>query len=157
MITEILTLLGSPVAGGLTALVGNYFTRKEERKLQQLKLDHEFRSEKLRSENARAELSLQGEIKDNELQGEAFVESQKHGTDSLWWVRPIISFYLLALSTYIAYQVNILVGGLDSLPVTSLVELYGQMISAIIYLTITAVTWYYGQRNSKGIQNVFGK
>lgn len=157
MIDNLLMLLGSPIAGGLTALVGNYFTRKEERKLQQLKLDHEFRSEKLRSENARAEISLQGEIKDNELQGEAFVESQKHGTDSLWWVRPIISFYLLALSTYIAYQVSTIVGGLDSLPVKELIELYGQMISAIIYLTITSITWYFGQRNSKGIQNVFGK
>ena len=156
MVTELITFLSSPILGGLTGMIGTYFTRKEERKLQQLKLDHEFRTLQVQADNTRQELRLKSDIIREEYEGKAFTTSMESQKDMLFWVRPVITFYLLILATYIAYQINTLVGGIETLPMSKLIDLYGQILSAIIYLTITAVTWYFGQRNTKGIQNVFG-
>lgn len=158
MIEGILTILGSPLLGGLVGMVGSYFTRKEERKFKESEWAHDYKMSQLNAENKRKELQLQGDLTEKELEGKAFVTSQQ--TTSSWAdniraiVRPIITAYLMFLMTMIGLQVNELVGGMETLPMDQIILLYSDIISGIVFLTITAVTWWFGTRNTQAIKNM---
>jgi hypothetical protein len=61
-------------------------------------------------------------------------------------MRPLITIYLLGLATFIAINISAIIGGLESIPVGSLVEMYISIISDILFLTLTAVTWWFASR-----------
>jgi len=59
--------------------------------------------------------------------------------------RPILTAYLCVLTTWLAYQVYILI----KLPLTheQAYDLMSQVIFVILYLTTTVVLWWFGTRN----------
>ena len=106
MIEGILTILGSPLLGGLVGMVGSYFTRREERKFKESEWEHDYRMSQLNAENTRKELQLKGELTEKELEGKAFFESQKSKSSTADFirsvVRPVITAYLMYLMTVIS-------------------------------------------------------
>ena len=158
MIESILTLLGSPLLGGLVGTIGSYFTRREERKFKESEWEHDYRMSQLNAENTRKGLQLQGELTEKELDGKAFLES--HKSKSSWAdfiravVRPIITAYLMYLMTVISLELNKIVGGMEVLPMDQIILLYSDVISGTVFLTITAVTWWFGTRNTQAVKNM---
>lgn len=146
----------SPVFGSIIGNVASYFNKIEERKLQESKWSHEYQMTTLVAQNKRDELQLEGDLADKKLEGQAFVEGVK--SDNGWMdktraiIRPIITTYLVALTTWITYQMHILVGGLDNIPMDNIFTMYWEIISAIIFLTVTCVTYWFNQRPSQAIK-----
>ena len=71
-------------------------------------------------------------------------------------MRPLLTLYLTGLTSYITWLAwKILeTKGISSLSVTNAVDLYTDVISTVIYLTVSAITWWFGDRSmSKYIQN----
>lgn len=146
----------SPVFGSIIGNIASYFNKIEERKLQESKWSHEYQMTTLVAQNKREELQLEGDLADKKLEGQAFVEGVK--SDNGWMdktraiIRPIITTYLVALTTWITYQMHILVGGLDNIPMDNIFTMYWEIISAIIFLTVTCVTYWFNQRPSQAIK-----
>jgi len=71
-------------------------------------------------------------------------------------MRPLLTLYLTGLTSYITWLAwKILeTKGISNLSVTNAVDLYTDVISTVIYLTVSAITWWFGDRSmSKYIQN----
>ncbi len=152
----IITFLMSPVFGSVIGNVASYFNKKEERHMQEAKWQHEHKMTQLTAQNKREELQLEGDLADKKLEGEAFVEGVK---DKGGWmentraiIRPILTVYLVMLATWITYQLHTLVGGLDNIPMDQVFTMYWEIISAIVFLTVTCVTYWFNQRPSQAIK-----
>ncbi len=61
-------------------------------------------------------------------------------------MRPGITACLLSMSIAIGWALWRLMGGLESLPGDVLLEILQTLIDALIYLTTTAVVWWFGGR-----------
>lgn len=74
-------------------------------------------------------------------------------------IRPGITVYLLALSTWMSWQAwQVLESINQTMSVTQATGLVNQIISAVLYLTMTSVTWWFGDRTTaKGMNKIFGK
>ncbi len=73
-------------------------------------------------------------------------------------VRPLITYYLIGVSTYLtmlAYDIVQKVGP-EMIDKTAM-NLFNQTVLAIIYLTITAVSWWFGERGMKRGLEMFSK
>lgn len=170
MIPAILSVLGSSGFGAILGTAGAWLTRKEERKKQ--KQEHSFQIEmsKINLEESRLdrvhELSMadkeriqaetEGQIAGELIDSESFKESiissrTKSGIKIIDGIRslmrPLITVYLLVISSIVAFSVSGLVGGLESFDHGKLFVLYAGIISDLSFLTITAVTWWFGTRN----------
>lgn len=76
------------------------------------------------------------------------------------FMRPALTAYLVGLSTVITFMVFNLLQGLKMDPVTptEAADLFSQVVSIIIYLTVSCVTWWFGDRTmSKYITKRFDK
>jgi hypothetical protein len=69
-------------------------------------------------------------------------------------VRPLLTIYLCALTTYVWIQVRELVGS-ESLDVAAALEVWKMVVQNILYLTTTVTLWWFGTRN-KGPQPKIG-
>lgn len=72
-------------------------------------------------------------------------------------MRPVLTLYLTGMATYITYLAwKILeIKGLQALSVADAVNIYNDVISTVIYLAVSAITWWFGDRSmSKHIQRV---
>lgn len=163
MLETITTLLGSPLLGGILGSVSAFFTKREERKTLQLQMEHKEKMAVVTSKLRREELALESDITEKELDGEAFVASQKYGNNNtgVGWVegikatvRPIITIYLLVVVSVLAYNLHILVGGLDIIPVSELVVMYKEIISSVLLLSTLSVSWWFGQRKTSSFQGL---
>jgi len=70
-------------------------------------------------------------------------------------MRPALTIYLVGGSTYITYLAwNILqTAGVESLNVSEALQIFQQVTSTMIYLAVSAVTWWFGDRTmSKYLQ-----
>ena len=148
--------------GSIIGLAGGIITKRLELKslAQEMNFKLKMRSYDLQeSEQERNhELSIadknmqrakvEGEIQVESLEVGAFTESQKHGAVDgvLRFVRPLITAYLLIMSSALFYTVWHKVGGLAEIPKADLVEMLLMMISAAIFLTVTCVSWWFGSR-----------
>jgi len=65
-------------------------------------------------------------------------------------VRPFLTIYLCALTTYVWYQVRTTLASED-LDMTAALEVWKMVVGQILYLTTTVVLWWFGTRN-KGDQ-----
>ena len=165
------TILSSSGLGAIVGVVGSWLTKREERANTELQLDHDIRMAEIRSEEARMEYDhalaladkkleqtvVEGDVAVGQAELSAFTESLKSGSvstgvrvvDAIRGVmRPVITIYLLIIGSYVAYQINAYVGGLSSLPTNELLSLYRDIISQILFLLTTAVTWWFGSRPS---------
>lgn len=61
-------------------------------------------------------------------------------------VRPLLTIYLCALTTYVWVQVRSLVAS-ESLDVQAALEVWKMVVQNILYLTTTVVLWWFGTRN----------
>jgi hypothetical protein len=172
MIPAILSILSSSGFGAILGTVGAFFTRAQETKKQ--KQDHEFQIEmaKLNLEESKAdrvheldmadkerkqaetEGQIAGELIDSESFKESIISSRvKSGIKIIDGIRalmrPLITIYLLAISSIVAVEISSLVGGLESFDAEKLFDLYTGVISDLGFLTMTAVTWWFGTRNIK--------
>lgn len=61
-------------------------------------------------------------------------------------VRPGLTIYLCALTTYVWYQVRMLMGEAHIDPAAAL-DVWKLVVQTILYLTTTVVLWWFGTRN----------
>lgn len=149
--------------GAVTGLVGGLVTKHIERKekaneraynlkardqdLEELKLEQAHELDMADKQVERAQ--VEGAIKIEHAEVGAFTESQKtlgKLTGALRWVRPAITFFLLIGSTLLTVIVWNKVEGLDNFTPDQLTGLLWEMIMTILFLTVTAVTWWFGSR-----------
>lgn len=172
MIEVLGSLLSSSGMGAVVGMIGSYMTKKEERATLKLKLDHEYNMAEIRAQEAEAEFKHEIALADKAVErakvegaiqkdiGEltAFTESLKEQTmqygsgfaDKLRAaMRPLITTYLLVLSTVLAINIFTLVGGLENgFSADELLALYKDVIAQLLFLTTTSVTWWFGSRPS---------
>ena len=173
------SLIGLFSTGGMGAIIGlagSWMTKREDRKKAELDLQREIEIGNLRLKELEAESSHELAMADKEMEraeveGDIAIESAEIGafTESLkaqakstgivfvdavrGMMRPVITVFLLGLSTWLAVTVHTLVGGLKTISMTELFDLYEIIIQQIIFLTVTAVTWWFGSRPSKRENN----
>lgn len=61
-------------------------------------------------------------------------------------VRPLLTIYLCALTTYVWFQVRELVAA-ENLDGTAAIEVWKMVVGNILYLTTTVTLWWFGTRN----------
>jgi hypothetical protein len=151
----LLGLFASPALGGLFGFVGSYFTKREERLTLEITLAHNEKMATITADNKRKEISLSGEMKENEIDANSFLASQRYGNKGdgfgqglLSAMRPVIAIYLISICTYIGYELNRLVGGLEVLPAQELLSMYKDLIMSFMTLLTLSVSWFYGSRAS---------
>lgn len=170
MIPAILSVLGSSGFGAILGTAGAWLTRKEERKKQKQEHDFQIEMSKINLEeskldrehelaiadkerkHAETEGQIAGELIDSESFKESIISSRiKSGIKIIDGIRalmrPLITVYLLIITTWMSLKIAALVGGMESLDPEELFNLYRSIIENIIFLTVTAVTWWFGTRN----------
>lgn len=169
MFSSILSLFTSPGLGAITGLIGSWAAKREERKILEINNGHDLEMAKVDQLRETADhqhsLALADKgIEQAALEGEIAVDIAEMGNiqtainaqarpsgmvlvdAALRFVRPVITAYLLILISYIGYQIHVLVGGLTAIPTTEIVGIYIFLIEAIMFLTTTAVAWWFGSR-----------
>lgn len=63
-------------------------------------------------------------------------------------VRPLLTIYLCALTTFVWYQVKIKLEG-AAVDTEAALEVWRMVVQNILYLTTTVVLWWFGTRNKK--------
>lgn len=169
-LVSILTTTGT---GGILGVLGSWLTKREERKNLEIKYKHEKELAEIRNKEAeieakhelamadkdyeRAELEGEQQISEKELDvlkvslkeqgmlyGIGFVDAVRG------MMRPLITIYLLIIATFVTLHINEVVGGLkvfDGDP-QELIDTYKEVINQVLFLTATAVTWWFGSRPS---------
>ena len=161
MIAILVKLLASPILGSIAGFLGSWLTKMEERKQKALDYQHEETMLAARNQQAIAladkgiEAAKEaGKTLVDQEEAKSFTESQKPSALSAFsealksWVRAIIVAYLLALCTYLAVEINALVGGLSSIPTAELTSMYRDIIAQSFTLLSFAVGWYYAARGT---------
>lgn len=127
--------------GSLIGIAGAWITKREERATLRIRNEHE---------QAMARLKVSGEIQTQDAR--AFTESQKTKStiaDAIRAVvRPIITIYLLTVTTWLAYVVWTKTKGIETWETGELEELIRLIISQLLFLTTTCVVWWFGARPS---------
>lgn len=171
MLSTLVDILTSSGAGAGLGLFGSWLTKREERLGMRLAMEKELALAKLTKEEAALEMEhalamadkehvralTEGEMKTEIAEISAFRESLKQNTvktglafiDTLrGLMRPLITAYLLLLATWISLELSSLTGGFKALPAPLLASLFEDIIQEILFLTTTAVTWWFGSRPS---------
>tara|TARA_R110000851_G_scaffold323223_1_gene489712 strand:- start:1708 stop:2199 length:492 start_codon:yes stop_codon:yes gene_type:complete len=155
MITAIVGLLGSPILGSAIGFLGSWLKDREARKQQELSFKHQQTMAEITAKNTREELSLKGDIAETVSVGEAFESAQKYGNQKSGspildgirsLIRPVITVYLLVITSYFGYSIHQLLGGFDILSPTELLALYKEIIVSMLALTNMSVAFWFGSR-----------
>jgi hypothetical protein len=167
----LLSILTSTGAGGIIGVVGSWLTKREERKNIQLQFERDVKLAEIRKDEAKIEADhelaladkqieraqVEGSVAIDQAEVEAFSEglkeqSKTYGIKAVDGIRglmrPVITVYLLVIATLLTLKINELVGGLDSLEMSELKGIYDNVINQMLFLTATAVTWWFGSRPS---------
>lgn len=164
------------IVGAISGLVGGWLAKREQRKLLTLENEHErymadidLKRDKLEHEQALAVMDkkveqarVEGEIEDDIRAGDAFIESikpsklTKFGEIVKSAMRPIITVALLWVTWTIYVQLEELMGGLEGLDPVQLQQLFVYVVHAIIFLTITAVSWWFASRGERAVKAIKG-
>ena len=179
MIETILGVLTSGGFGAITGLVGGFLAKREQRKLLELQNSHDlqmaeidFKQSELEHKQALALVDKQveiaqveGAIQQDIKDAEAFIESQKSLTQpashpfmeigkSL--IRPVLTIILLFVTWDIYTDLHEIVGGLEGLDSDHTQDLFIYVVHSIIFLTITAVSWWFASRGEKAVAAIKG-
>ncbi|MDA8962619.1 hypothetical protein N9F42_00560 [Pseudomonadales bacterium] len=167
----LLSILTSTGAGGIIGVIGSWLTKREERKNIQLQFERDVKLAEIRKDEAKIEADhelaladkqieraqVEGSVAIDQAEIEAFSEglkeqSKTYGIKAVDGIRglmrPLITVYLLVIATLLTLKINQLVGGLDSLEMSELKGIYDNVINQMLFLTATAVTWWFGSRPS---------
>lgn len=174
MFEAIAGILGTSGLGAVIGTIGAWVQKREDRKIKQMEYDHDLKRMDFQIQESRLEheqaLALadkeidkaktEGEIQQELGELDAFTQSITAGAKETGiafvdavrgLMRPIITSYLLIISTVLAIKINTLVGGLGSLPQDDVFVLYSDIINQVLFLTMVAVTWWFGTRPSSKI------
>lgn len=157
------------IFGAVSGLIGGYLAKREARKMAQIQYNHEFKMADLQVQEAkeeRAQVLALGKqnMQLAEIEGEQLIEQKE--TDAfiksisdqgkltgdatldfiLRLVRPGITFWLIYELASLQTALNELMQGLAGLPQETLIGMYVSIVDAIIFLTITAVSWWFASR-----------
>lgn len=165
------SLFGSAGFGSILGMAGAWLTKREERENAKLKYAHDIEMQKLRVEELKAEQSHELAIADKQIQraqtegqikvelGElgAFSETLREQTMKYGgWIdkvrgaiRPMITIYLLGLTSYIAIALWIEMSGLAAFDKAQLLTLFTDIINKLTFLTCTCTLWWFGVRMSQ--------
>ena len=171
MLEALLGILSSGGMGALVGLLGSVATKWLEYKTAGQRLVFEKEMAQIRTRELELEQQhalaladkqidiarVEGEIQADVASMAAFVESQKEHAatyggfvDQLRGVmRPLITSFLLGVSTWLMWSVWKRVDGLSSLSDTELLSLFHTLLDSVTFLTMTAVTWWFGSRWSQ--------
>lgn len=158
----LITALSSSGLGSIVGLAGGLTTKYFELRMSSKEMAFKLESRKLDLQEGAQERAhelgmadkttqraqIEGAIKVEELDVSGFIESQKSNvvTESLRWVRPAITFYLLFASSVLFKTLWGKTGGLDDVPKAELIEMLLIMINSALFLTVTCVSWWFGSR-----------
>lgn len=162
----LISLFSTGGLGAVVGVVGGWLTKREERKKQTLDNAFKLKSrvydlEELKLEQAQQTRMAEHQLDLAETEGaieidskvvDAFKLSQQDGghwmdvAKSL--MRPLITIYLLGAATYCLQKIWALVGGLEAIPQDELMEIFKYIVYQIIFLCVTAVTWWFAARPS---------
>lgn len=168
----ILDLLGGGALGGIVGAIASIFKGAQERKQKEAEMSHEYRMTELSLkdsaqqqaheigmadkgiERAQAEGAIESDIAETEVFGKSIVSGLKDTgiafVDAIrGLMRPAITVYVLGVATYLAINVAVLVGGLESLDRDYVLQLYARIIDDLMFLTMLAVSWWFGSRPTR--------
>lgn len=170
MLDTILGIFTSSGLGAIVGLLGSWLTKREERRTLELKYDFDVKMAELRKSEAEMEFNhelaiadkqiekteIEGEIKVEEAELNAFLEGLKE-QQQLYKIkfvdavrglmRPVITIYLLIIATYITYKINSHVG-ISAVDKAELLAVFKDTIAQIMFLVTTAIAWWFGSRPS---------
>lgn len=172
MLDAIMGIFTSSGLGAITGLVGSYLTKVEDRKTAKQKQEFELKMAAVRNQELKYESDHELAMADKEVERAetegaiaigtaevvAFKESLKSQSVSTGnsfvdavrgAMRPVITIFLLGISTYIIIRVGELVGGIENMDREYLSGMYKAVISDFLFLTVTSVTWWFGSRPSQ--------
>lgn len=172
MIDAVLNLFGGGVLGGIVGLFGTWLKAREER--EKLKVEHEHRKamRQLDLQEMQAEADLKLRQTETEYAGKqviaeteanaamdvaaskALTASYRHDKASYGirfvdatrgLMRPIITVYLLAIMSLIAWKLYGIeaIAGIDA---NTAWKLFADVVRDATFLAVTAVTWWFGSR-----------
>lgn len=164
MLGTLIDLFSTSGLGAIVGLVGSFLTKVEDRKLKKLTFEHDERMAKIRTDELRLEGEQKIQLAETEGEIASDIERQKSFTESLkeqsmlygirfvdavrGLMRPVITIFLLIVSSWLAVNVYHLAGGLQSMPENDVIDLFREIVTQILFLTTTAVTWWFGSRPS---------
>jgi len=175
MIDLLLGLASSSGLGAILGIAGNYLTQREKRLANVEANTHEKAMAEIDNKRDQAEHAqalsmadknndtarIEGNILADVAAGQAFTAGQVAAgrqNSGIPWVeavkslmRPILTSYLLIIVSYLTYALHKLVGGFEVLPTTEIYTLYTHLIHQIIFLTVTAVAWWFSSRGTKSV------
>ena len=159
-------VLGSVFGGGVTGLLGvaiqrvaDYKNKKLDIELEKTKFQHEVAIQTLIA-NAKIEVADSEGFKESQKE-RAIYSSQVKPSEKQGWVlitldvirgtiRPFLTIYLCALTTLIYFHAKRIIS-FDLMAPNDATALVNKIIEAVLYLTVSAVLWWFGTRN-KGKQ-----
>jgi len=181
VITEIIGGVASGglmnVFGAVSGLIGGWLAKIEQRKMLELVNTHEekmadfdLKRDQIAYDHTLAVIDKQidqaeaeGAIADDLRSADAFIESMKGESNLTGFgaavksaVRPLITGVLLWCTWVIYDQLNTLVGGLEGLDAELLQQLFIYVVQAILFLTITAVAWWFASRGDRAVKSIKG-
>ena len=145
IIASVLTGGATGIIGSLIGTVGRFFEKKQQLKEMTLQFDQEYKLQELQISSRREEAESERAIA--ELQAESEIKTASYAHDAsygittltiasiLRFVRPVLTFLLLAFTVYIFWQVS---------ENPSIVH---ELSNQIMFLTTTAVAWWFGDRS----------
>jgi|TARA_R100001086_G_scaffold23796_1_gene11266 Sec-independent protein translocase protein TatA len=145
IIASVLTGGATGIIGSLIGTVGRFFEKKQQLKEMTLQFDQEYKLQELQISSRREEAESERAIA--ELQAESEIKTASYAHDAsygittltiaaiLRFVRPVLTFLLLAFTVYIFWEVS---------ENPSIVH---ELSNQIMFLTTTAVAWWFGDRS----------
>lgn len=171
MLDALLGIMSSGGLGAVVGLAGSLATKWLEYKTMDQKLNFEVKMADLRKQELEMEhkhalavidkeidvARTEGEIARDVAEMEAFTESQRQAQVKYGGIvdkirglmRPLITVYLMIITTIITSSVWERLGGLTALPADTVMNLFEYLVHSAVFLTITAVTWWFGTRPSE--------
>ena len=156
----ILDILGSAGFGSIIGGIFGWMGKREERKLLSTKNSHALNMIKAKTDAAVAvakisveEAKVAGEMLVDKIEAQAFSNSQTSKSAFADMVKSFVRPVILALLMYQTYKIlaslEVLTGGLETIPTVEIIGLYKVVILSVTGLTSTAVGWYFATRSSK--------
>lgn len=168
-------VIGVASSGGLGAIIGavsGYFTRRQQAKLEESRFEHDqamrkldLQEAKLEQEHALAvadkqlelaetEAEIQAQVADSQLLESSILAASKSSGNSKvdalkGLMRPLITVFMLIVSTWLLAALWKKLGGLEAFSTEELVSLFEYMVKQIVFLTVTAVTWWFASRPAR--------
>jgi len=145
-----LEFLASPILGSVIGSLSSLWTKREERKQKEADQKHQRQMLILQSKHKIDELTVEGEMRQEVAREKSFTQSQKvlskFGDGIRMLVRPILTGYLVFIVSWLGFELNGLVGGLEGLDGDSITTMYKDLMLTVEALASMSVAWWFGSR-----------